>query len=426
MSQISAEAYQSVLSGVTSDPRMAEDNVSAPAAATARLSKMLLGIGAVGLLVTVIGGFTLGAQHAMASYLVAVGAVFVMTLGATVLVMAFHLVNAGWCATVRRQFENLMSLAPVALLMFVPLIVLEVLFTKGAIWEWLIPGIAETDPLIAAKTTFLNPGFFVLRFFIYMGILSFLTIRLRGFSTEQDRTGDRFLSARARFMSAWGLPLTALTIAFAGFDYFMSLQPHFFSTMWGVYIFGGGAASCMGVMVTTFYVLRRAGRLEGLVTEEHFHDLGKLLFAFTCFWAYIGFSQYFLIWYANIPEETFWMLERTTGPWKSTAIFLSVGHFIVPFFFLLPRTVKRNPGLVAIAGAWIIFMHVIDYVWLIRPILHHGDHAPTPMTWWLDIAAVVGVFGIFFGLFVSRVGASPLTPLKDPKLSEAMAHKNYV
>ncbi len=425
MSQISAEAYQKVLAGVTGDPRMAEDNVSAPAA-TAKLSKLLLGIGVVGLLVTLVGGFMLGAQHAMASYLVAVGAVFAMTLGATVLVMSFHLVNAGWCATVRRQFENLMSLAPVTLLMFVPLIVLELFITKGAIWEWLIPGIAEEDPIIAIKTPFLNPAFFTIRFFVYLAILGFLTVRLRGMSIEQDRTGDRFLSARARFMSAWGLPLTALLIAFAGFDYFMSLQPQFFSTMWGIYIFAGGAVSCMGVMVSTFCVLRHAGRLKGLVTDEHFHDLGKLLFAFTCFWAYIGFSQYFLIWYANIPEETFWMLERTTGVWKGTAIFLSVGHFIVPFFFLLPRAIKRNPKLVAIGGAWIIFMHVIDYVWLIRPILHHGDHVPTPMSWWLDIAAIVGVFGIFFGLFVARVGSSPLTPLQDPKLPESMSHKNYV
>ncbi|VAX42119.1 Putative uncharacterized protein TTHA1760 [hydrothermal vent metagenome] len=426
MSQISAEAYQKILAGVTSDPRMAEDNVSAPAAVTAKLSKVLLGLGAAGLLVTLIAGFAVDAKHAMASYLVAVGAVFAMTIGALILVMAFHLVNAGWCATVRRQFENLMSLAPVALVMLLPLIILELLFTKGALWEWLIPGIAEADPLIAGKTPYLNPAFFSLRFVLYLAILGFLTVRLRGYSLEQDRTGDRFLSARARFMSAWGTPLAAITIAFAGFDYFMSLQPHFFSTMWGVYIFAGGACACMGVIVITFALLRSAGRLEGLVTDEHFHDMGKLLFAFTCFWAYIGFSQYFLIWYANIPEETFWLLERTTGAWKGTSIFLAVGHFIVPFFFLLPRAIKRNPKLISIGAAWLIVMHVVDYVWIVRPILHHGDHAPTPMTWWIDIAAIVGVFGVFFGLYVARVGAGPLIPLKDPKLPESLAHKNYV
>ncbi|MBZ0170803.1 MAG: hypothetical protein K8E66_00335, partial [Phycisphaerales bacterium] len=133
-----------------------------------------------------------------------------------------------------------------------------------------------------------------------------------------------------------------------------------------------------------------------------------------------------LIWYGNIPEETFWMLDRTTGPWEGAAIFLAVGHFILPFLFLLPRSVKRNLALVAAGAAWLLFMHVIDYAWIVRPILHHGDHAPTPASWWVDVAAVIGVFGVFFGLFVIRLASGPLTALKDPKLPEAMAHKNYV
>jgi hypothetical protein len=426
MSQLSAESYQHILAEVTSDQRMTEENITAPPSMVGALSGGLLGLGALGLVVTLIGGFVLGAQHAMASYLVGVGAVLAISLGALILVMAFHLVNAGWVATVRRQFENLMSLLPVAALMLVPLILIEVLFTKGAIWEWLTPGIAETDPLIKAKAGYLNPVFFVVRFLIYLGLWTLLAMTLRAFSTEQDRTGDRFLSNRARFMSSWGMPLTALSVAFAGFDYFMSLEPHFFSTMWGVYIFAGGAVACMAVMVLTFTALRFIGRLNGLVAEDHFHDMGKLLFAFTCFWAYIAFSQYFLIWYSNIPEETFWMLERTTGEWKGTGIFLAVGHFVIPFLFLLPRGIKRRLPTVAIAAAWILFMHVMDYVWIVRPILHHTDHAPTPATWWLDIAAILGVFGVYFGLFVARVGSGPLTPLKDPKLPEAMSHINYV
>ncbi len=426
MSQLSAETYQQILADVAADTRMREENITAPSGAIGTLSSTLLAIGSGGLVITVIGGFVLGAKHAIASYLVGVGAVLSMSIGAMILVMCFHLVNAGWVATARRQFENLMSLLPVALLMLLPVIVLEVIFTKGAVWEWLTPGIADVDPLINAKRGYLNPVFFIVRFMVYALLWTMLSASLRSLSTEQDRTGDRFLSNRARFMSAWGLPLTALTTAFAGFDYFMSIQPHFFSTMWGVYIFAGGAVSCMAVMVLTFALLRFVGRLNGLITEDHFHDLGKLLFAFTCFWAYIAFSQYFLIWYSNIPEETFWMLERTTGPWRGAGIFLAVGHFIIPFFFLLPRSVKRNMALVATGAVWILFMHVMDYVWIVRPILHHGEHAPTPATWWLDIAAIVGVFGVFFGLFVARIGSGPLTPTKDPKLPEAMSHINYV
>ena len=428
MSQLSADAYQQILDRVTGDERMAEDNVSAPASA-ARLSMLLLGIGAIGLAVTVAGSFVVGARHALASYMVGVGAVLATSLGALILVMCFHLVNAGWCATVRRQFENLASLAPVALILVLPALLIDLIGTKGVIWEWMIPGIKESDPLIAAKAGYFNTAFVAFRFLAYLVLWTFLSSRLRAFSTEQDRTGDRFLSARARFLSAWGLPLTALSVAFAGFDFFMSMQPHFFSTMWGVYVFAGGAVSCMAVMVLTFTALRFVGRLNGLVNQEHFHDLGKLLFAFTCFWAYIGFSQYFLIWYGNIPEETFWMLQRTTGEWKGLGMFLAIGHFIVPFFFLLPRTFKRTPALVAIGAAWILFMHVMDYVWVVRPILHnieHGGTVPTPGTWWVDVFAVLGVFGVFYGLFVARLGSGPLTALKDPKLPEALAHKNYV
>jgi hypothetical protein len=425
MSQISAEAYQKTLARIAADPRMAADNISAPASA-ARISLGLLGLGAAGLAVTVVGAVVMGPQHAMASYLMAVGTVLAMSLGALILVMCFHMVNAGWCATVRRQFENLASLAPVALVLLLPVVLLDMFVTKGKVWEWMVPGITETDPLIAAKAGYFHPVFFLARSAAYLVLWGFLSARLRALSTEQDRTGDRSLSNRARFMSAWGLPLTALSTAFAGFDFFMSVQPHFFSTMWGVYIFAGGAVACMAVMVITFSALRFLGRLNGLVTPEHFHDLGKLLFAFTCFWAYIAFSQYFLIWYSNIPEETFWMLQRTTGAWKGTGILLAVGHFIIPFFFLLPRTVKRNPALASAGAAWILFMHVMDYAWIVRPILHHGGHAPTPASWWVDIAAVLGVWGVFFGLFVTRMASGPLTPLKDPKLPEALSHKNYV
>ena len=120
------------------------------------------------------------------------------------------------------------------------------------------------------------------------------------------------------------------------------------------------------------------------------------------------------------------MLERTTGAWKGAAIFLAVGHFIIPFFYLMPRSTKRKLPLIALGAVWILFMHVMDYVWVVRPVLHHGGHAPTPATWWLDIAGIVGVLGVFFGLYVARVGSGPLTALKDPKLPEALSHVNYV
>lgn len=426
MSQISADAYRETMVKVASDPRMAEDNVSAPTHATSGLSRALLGAGAAGLAVTVVGAFVLGPKHALASYTVAVGTVLAASLGALILIMCFHLVNAGWVATARRQFENLASLAPIALLLMLPAVLIDLVITRGVLWEWMNPEIAATDYLVQKKAPYLNPVRLGLFFLIYLALWTFLSHRLRSLSVEQDRTGDRWLTAKARFMSAWGLPLTALTVAFAGFDFFMSMQPHFFSTMWGVYIFAGAACSSVAIVILTFCCLQLVGRAQGLVTAEHYHDLGKLLFAFSCFWAYIAFSQYFLIWYSNIPEETFWIVERTTGAWKGAGTFLAVGHFVIPFLFLLPRSVKRRPALLAVGAVWILLMHIMDYVWMIRPILHHGDHAPTPASWWLDIAALVGVYGVFFGFYLIRLGSVSLTPLRDPRLPEAMAHKNYV
>jgi hypothetical protein len=426
MTQVSAEHYERVMAEIANDPRMDAENVSAPGAIAVSLSRGLLGAGAAGLAVTFVGGFVLGAQHALAAYIVAVGTVLSASLGALILLMVFHLVNAGWVVTARRQFENLASLAPVALLLMLPALLIDLLVTKGAAWEWMNPEVAQTDYLVQKKAAYLNPTRLLLFFVIYLALWSFLSARLRSLSLEQDRTGDRWLTNKARFLCAWGLPLTALTVAFAAFDFFMSIQPHFFSTMWGVYVFAGAACASVAIVILTFCVLQLLGRARGLVTEEHYHDLGKLLFAFSCFWAYIAFSQYFLIWYSNIPEETFWMLERTTGVWKGTGVFLAVGHFVIPFLFLLPRGVKRRPAALAAGAVWVLLMHVLDYIWIVRPILHHGDHAPTPASWWLDAAALVGVLGVFFGLYVIRLGSAPLTPMRDPRLPEAMTHKNYV
>ena len=425
MTQLAAEAYHRAMERVANDPRMREDNITVSTDRAASIQRTLMGVGAGCLALAAAGGFIHGWRHAMASYLVGVGVVLSMSLGALILTMIFHLVNAGWCATIRRQFENLASMLPIAAALMIPLIAAEV-FTGGELYGWMDDSTRQSDVLLQAKAPYLNVGFFLIRAVLYSGLWTFLSRRLLSLSREQDRTGDRFLSNKARFMCSWGLPLTALSVAFAGFDWFMSLEHHFFSTMWGVYIFAGGALSCMAVMVLTFAVLRLVGRLNGLVTVEHFHDMGKMLFAFTVFWAYIAFSQYFLIWYSNIPEETFYLLRRTTGEWMGLGVFLAVGHFIVPFLFMLSRTVKRTPRLLVLGALWVIFAHVLDYVWIVRPVVYAPGEAPGPAAWWLDAAAIVGVMSVFAGVFVGKLGAGPLTPLKDPRLPKAMAHVNYV
>jgi hypothetical protein len=208
----------------------------------------------------------------------------------------------------------------------------------------------------------------------------------------------------------------------------MSMDYRFFSTMWGVYFFAGAAFSSIPLVVIMLARLRARGKLKGLVTEEHLHDLAKLMFAFTVFWAYIGFSQYFLIWYANIPEETSFFLARKTGGWEHLSKFLVFGHFIVPFFILLWYRVRRSFVLLSIMAAWAILLEIVDIYWIVRPFVYAADPVDKVHLGglWLDVVGILGPIALFTGLLIRKVGSGPLVCMNDPRLNEAIAHKNYV
>lgn len=385
-------------------------------------------IGAAGLLVTLLGAFMMegGLRHAIASYHIGVMSSLAMSLGAMFLVMAFHLTAAGWSATIRRQFENVMRVAPFAAFMFLPVLVIE-MWTGGQLFAWMDPDLRQHDTLLIHKAPYLNAWFFTARAVIFFGVWFALSWILWGYSKEQDATGDKWLTNRMARTSTWGMLLFALATAFAAFDWLMSLDYRFFSTIWGVYYFAGAVYSCLGLVVFILAMARRAGKLTGLVTEEHFHDLAKLMFAFTVFWAYIAFSQYFLIWYANIPEETAFMLARKTGGWQHFSTFLVVGHFLLPFFILLWRFVRRSTLILAAIGAWMMLMHIADMVWIVRPFVYGmTDDKVMIGRVWLDVAGIVGVLGIFLGLVVRNVFSGPLVAVHDPRLPEALHHRNYV
>ena len=266
-----------------------------------------------------------------------------------------------------------------------------------------------------------------MRVVFYALLWSYLVWKLWGYSTEQDRTGDKWLTNRARFTSSWGMLAFALSTAFASFDLLMSLDWRFFSTMWGVYYFAGAAFSSVPVVVIVLALLRRAGKLKGAVGEEHLHDLAKLMFGFTVFWAYIAFSQYFLIWYRAIPEETSFFLARKTGGWESLSIFLCVGHFILPFYILLWRFVRRSFALLALMASWAILMEAVDIYWIVRPMVYAGQPDSVRLgSIWLDVAGIGGVMLVFAGLLARRVASGPLVPLRDPRVNEALHHANYV
>jgi hypothetical protein len=214
--------------------------------------------------------------------------------------------------------------------------------------------------------------------------------------------------------------MLTVTVALAGFDWLMSLDPHWYSTMFGVYVYSGAALAFIAALTLILLAFRQAGVLLMSVNHEHYHDLGKWLFALTVFWAYIAFSQYMLIWYANLPEETAWFRDRLVGSWRGVSALLVVGHFLVPFFVLISRAAKRRLALLGAAAAWVLFMHYTDLYWIAMPIFSKRGVTPH----WIDLATLAAVGGSFALAFWSRLGAHPLAPVNDIRFEKALEFTN--
>lgn len=424
--ELSDDQFKVRVEAMAATDPLSKDNVTLEVSDIAGLSNGLMGAGALGLAATLAGAFIMNGRHAMAAFEVGVFAALAISLGSLFYVMVFHSLNAGWSITIRRQFENLAKLIWVPISFMAVIVAVEVA-SGGQMLTWLDS--SKESVLLEHKQPFLNPVFFVIRFLVYAALWLFLTRKLARLSLEMDDTGDRTLMRRARYMSGWGLLVFALTTAFAAFDFLMGPDYRFFSTMWGVYYFATSALGSMAACILITTLLRKKGKLQGLVTEEHYHDMGKLLFAFTVFWSYIAFSQYFLIWYANVPEETAWFLARKAGGWHNAFIGLCLLHFVVPFIILINRGVKRSMLRLSLMAMFMLGTVVFDLVFILRPLVYVNElksSDPGAMGWWLDIAGVVGVLGVFFGLALRQACKSPLVPMKDPMLHEAIKHKNYV
>lgn len=347
------------------------------------------------------------------SYLFAFFFFLTICMGGLFWTLVHHAMDVEWSVVVRRQMENMASLLPVMGVLFIPLI-----WVAPELWKWMRPENAH-DPLLLEKAAYLNPWFFWIRAIGYFVFFTVCGGLLRAFSIAQDKDGSpryTILNRRVTFSSAL---LFAVCLTFAAIDWLMGLDYHWFSTMWGVYIFAGTALSSMCTLVLIVTALRSAGYLK-VVSMEHYHIMGKLMLAFTVFWAYIGFSQYMLIWYSNIPEETIYFLRRNTGTWWYFSQFMVVGHFFAPFLFLLFFRSKRTPFLLCGMAIWILCMHVLDMYIIVLPALHKAGVVPH----WLDLVCFIAIGLTLAAVFLKRLGDSPLFPLKDPRLPQSIALKN--
>jgi hypothetical protein len=300
-------------------------------------------------------------------------------------------------------------------LFFVP-----VLFGLHDLYEWTHHDAVERDAVLRWKSPFLNLPFFLTRAAIYFGCWSLIAVVYYRVSRSQDTTGNPALSARLRRFAGPSLIVLAITTTFASFDWIMSLTPHWFSTMFGVYFFAGSFVGFIALLSVMAAAMRRAGLLDTIISPEHLHDVGKLLFGFTVFWTYIAFSQFFLIWYANLPEETGWFRARIEGSWLQVSVFLALGHFVAPFFYLMGRPVKRNSATLAAGGAWLLAMHFVDLYWQVMPTLHPEGFRPAA----LDVAAFVAIGGCFVAAASWLIRRQALVPIRDPRLGESLAFEN--
>lgn len=380
------------------------------------------------------------------SLLVAVMFFLSIGLGALFFVILQHVTSAGWSVAVRRVAETLTGVLPYMAILVIGLVGIPAAMGLDFIYDWANShsSYVEGSELIQHKAGYLNGPFFlgriVLYFLIWIGVARFFA----GQSRAQDEDQDPARTLKMQRRSGVAIILFGLATTFAAFDMMMSLNAEWFSTMYGVYFFAGAFWSSLATLALATMWLEKRGQLQGVVTKEHYHDIGKLMFAFTFFWSYVAFSQYMLYWYADISEETMWFKYRTEAPtadmgiagngWMNFGILLLVGHFLIPMLGLLSRHVKRRRNVLAAWCVYVLVFHFVDLYWNIMPEAINGAHATGdlglaspyqgPDFGLIDITAMAGVAGIFvFGFLKSLDGKSALA-IGDPRLEESMAFQN--
>ena len=412
-------------------------------------------LGILGLALSTYGALTDPARFAY-SYLFAFFVFLSIALGSLFFVLVQHLTSAAWSVTVRRGSEFLMRALPVFLVLIWPvLLCTQRLYpwdgaphetepmqagafanamdegsrepaalaaaNRGVVAELAHGREAEDARVLSGRRAYMNRPFFILRALGFLALWSFIALRLFRWSTRQDEEK----SARGTLLAKRFAPIAmigfSLALVLAAFDWLMSLAPVWYTTVFGVYVFAGCAVGHAAVAILLAMALQQAGLLQTSITVEHYHDLGKLLFGWVSFWAYIAFVQFFLIWYANLPDEVSFFHQRWTdnlGSWKVLGASLVLLHFLLPFWLLLSRNAKRSRALLASGALVVLALHVADVYWLILP--NAGPFAPD----WLDFTCFLGVGGIYAATVLRSMERYPLVAIGDPRLARSLAFEN--
>jgi hypothetical protein len=403
-----------------------------------------LGIGLAGLLM----GLSSGDKSPFLGWLWGCSFWLSISIGLLMLVMIFRIFNSRWTPVVRRQQEHALAAFPWLAICFAPLLLIALFGGEnaGILWSWINPESPTVDGITVAndvlhqkKAGYLNLYFFSIRLIGYFAIFCILSAKLRKYSFSQDYDGDPNWTHKGMKISAFGIPATALALTFGAFDLFMSLEYQWFSTMYGVWFFASGMRSALAVTILGCLYLSQKSFLNGIYKQAHQYDLACLSLAFTVFWAYISFSQYFLIYSANIPEETFWYNIREINPntgetsaWFWVSMGLIFGHFFFPFLYLLFYKNKINGPRITFIALWILAFHLLDLYWNIIPgreivpgaYVGYEARPVLGMHLFWGVSSLVGVGCLCARAVLKSFNAneSEIIPVRDPRIMDSLNH----
>ena len=334
-----------------------------------------------------------------------------IAVGSIALLMLQHLTGGGWGFVIRRVLEAATRTLPLMAILFVPIVI-------GAhyLYPWTEPEELAKHPVVQFKTPYLNLPFFTIRAVVYFAVWLTLAFLLNKWSLAQDRTADNRYTKNMRLLSGPGMVALIFTVTFASVDWYMSLEPEWFSTIYGFIFVASWSLSALAFVIAVMARLSQEQPMTRIVAPLHFHDLGKLLLALVMLWAYFAFSQYLIIWSGNLPEEIGWYIVRTRAGWGAIIIAIGILHYAAPFLFLLSRDLKRNPRKLVVIATLILLMRAVDLLWMVVPAFG-VEH-----TWiWMDMIALVGFGGLWLALFTSQLSKRSLIPINDPQFESVVA-----
>jgi hypothetical protein len=376
------------------------------------ISKIGMTLLVVGIVLGV-AAFFVDHSRAVYNYLIAFTFMISIGVGALFLIALEYIVGADWSVPIRRVVEFFAATIPLLAILVIPL-----LFNIGELFHWSHPEAVAEDKILNAKAPYLNVSFFIIRVFVLIGLWSLFYFFFVRNSKKQDTTKDQKLTTINIRLSAIFIPIFAFTITISAVDWLMSIEPHWFSTIIGVYFFAGTVIAALAAVTLTTVLLKENGYLHPAMTNDHLFSLGALLFAFVNFWGYIAFSQYMLIWYADLPEETFWFMHKWEGSWAIFSIGLIIIKFLVPYIVLVSQPSKMDPKKLKFISVWLLFAHLYDLFWFVMPEMEElsGGYSFS----WIDLVFPIAAVGLIILVFNMKAKKENLIPIGDPKLQRGL------